>query len=245
MADPVAERFSEAAHRYDSAAQIQRRAAGLFDAWLADQGLVTPGCIAEIGCGTGMLTRLLNERCRDATLHVTDLAPRMVELCRAALPPSPRLHYAVLDGRDAVFEPAPDWVVSAMCFQWFDPLLPVLRHHIAHAKVLAFSLVLDGSFSAWRKAHEAAGLSAGLQGFPDYDELRRMCESLDVSRVRAHRISLTESHANGLSFAKGLREIGASQPRSGHAPVNLRPVLRRLEQGLAVNYEIGFFCLER
>jgi hypothetical protein len=63
--------------------------------------------------------------------------------------------------------------------------------------------------------------------------------------VHAQRISLTEAHADGLAFARSLRAIGADQPREGHHPANLRPVLRQLQNGCEANYEIGFFCIER
>lgn len=244
MHEQVARRFSEAASNYEQAARIQAEAATRFDAWLAQLGLGAPACIAEIGCGTGFLTSLLHARYPDARLHATDFAPAMVERCRASLPSSDKLSFAVCDGRNVRFEPATDWIVSTMCFQWFDPLLPVLQWHLARCRVLAFSVMLDGSFAEWRAAHERAGLAPGLQAWPDYDALLRGCDALSGGRMHAQRISLTEQHADGLSFVRRLRAIGADQPHPGHRPANLRPVLRQLEQGTTANYEIGFFGLE-
>ncbi len=169
----------------------------------------------------------------------------MVERCRAGFAPSPLLQFSVCDGRDAVFTPTPDWIVSTMCFQWFDPLPPVLAHHFGNARVLGFSVLLDGSFAQWRAAHASLGLEAGLHRCPNFDALRRACEELRPARLHVQRISLTEQHANGQSFAQSLRAIGADQPRPGHRPIALRPVFRQLEQGIAANYEIGFFCLEK
>ena len=244
-AAPVARRFSAAAQHYEQAAHIQKQAASLFDAWLADLHIDTPARIAEIGCGTGLLTRLLHARYPDAALLATDLAPAMLEYCCNTLGAAPNIQYRVCDGRTACFDPAPDWIVSAMCFQWFDPLLPVLRHHLAQSRVLAFSLMLDGSFSEWRAAHAQLGLRPGLRTCPDYDTLLQACREMGASRIHAQRISLTEQHANGLLFADSLRIIGADQPRSGYQPINLRPVLRQLQNGVHANYEIGFFCIEK
>ncbi len=245
MHSPVAARFSDAAGRYEQAAHVQQQAASAFDAWLAQLGLAAPASIAEIGCGTGFFTRLLHARYPDARLHATDLAPAMVERCRASLPPAPGLQFSVRDGRDAIFAPPPDWIVSTMCFQWFDPLPPVLAHHFCHARVLAFSVLLDGSFAPWRDAHARLGLAPGLLACPDYATLLRACTDLGARRLHSQRISLVEQHANGQSFVHSLRAIGADQPRPGHRPVALRQVLRQLESGVAANYEIGFFCLER
>lgn len=241
----IAARFSAAAQCYEQAASIQKQAAIEFDAWLAHQGAGIPTGIAEIGCGTGFLTRLLHARYPGARLLATDLAPAMVDYCRTSLGHIANLQFSVCDGRYATFEPAPDWIVSAMCLQWFDPLQPVLAHHLAQSRVLAFSIMLDSSFSAWRTAHRRVGTEPGLHLCPNYAQLLHTCRQLGASRVCTQWMSLNEHHANGLSFMHSLRAIGADTPRAGHAPSHIRPVLRQLEQGFDANYDIGFFLIER
>jgi malonyl-CoA O-methyltransferase len=111
--------------------------------------------------------------------------------------------------------------------------------------VLAFSIVLDGSFSAWRAAHERAGIAPGLHPCPNYQRLVDLCGQLGAARVRSARVIINEWHANGLSFAHSLRAIGADRPRAGHNPVSLKPVLRQLTRGFDADYEIGFFLIEK
>lgn len=242
---PVAERFSRSAHRYESEAVVQRAAAAQFDAWLSSQSTHAPRRIAEIGCGTGFLTRLLRTRFPDSLIQATDLAPMMIAHCRDAMRDDGRIEWRVCDGRDARFDPPPDWIVSAMCFQWFDPLLPVLRHHLSQARALGFSIMLDQSFSAWRAAHEKANLQPGLHRCPSYEQVLDACHALGGSRVRSERIRLYQEFADGCTFAQSLRAIGADMPRADHAPVNLKPVLRQLADGVTADYEIGFFYVER
>lgn len=245
MHNPVATRFSEAAHRYDELAVVQKQAAGEFDLWLANLALAAPDAIAEIGCGTGFFTQLLRQRYAGVSLCITDVAPEMIAVCKAKFAASDLLRFEVQDGRTVRFGHQPDWVLSTMCFQWFDPLMPVLRHHLAQSRVLAFSVLLDGSFAQWQAAHERLGLSAGLQTLPNFDAVLDSCNRLGAQRVHAHRISLSEAHPDGLAFAGSLRAIGADQPKTNHQPVNLRAVCRQLDSGFAANYEIGFFCIER
>lgn len=242
---PVAERFSRSAHLYESEALVQEEAAIRFDAWLARQVVARPGHIVEIGCGTGFLTRRLRERFPESLIQATDLAPAMVDRCREAMQACGGMQFAVCDGRDAIFDPEPDWIVSAMCFQWFDPLQAVLEHHLAQSKVLAFSIMLDGSFSAWRRAHQALNLVPGLHDCPNYDRLLQTCHRLGASKVHSERVWLHRHHADGRSFARSLRAIGADQPRAGHVPVSLKPVLRLLDKGFDADYEIGFFYIEK
>ena len=132
-----------------------------------------------------------------------------------------------------------------MCFQWLTPLKPLLQHHLANSRLLAFSIMLDGSFAEWHAAHQRLGLCAGLQPLLSYEAVLDACQIPGAQRVHAHRISLAEHHADGLLFAGSLRAIGADQPTENHRPVNLRAVCRQLQQGLTANYEIGFFCIER
>lgn len=245
MYEQVAARFSDAAHRYERVAQIQKQAAAEFDQWLASLGLRAPESIAEIGCGTGFFSRLLRQRYPWAALCLTDLAPEMITVCQSKFAPSDLLRFEVQDGRSARFDPQPDWLLSTMCFQWFQPLQPVLAHHLAHSRVLAFSILLDGSFIEWQKAHQALGLSPGLQPLLNFEAVLEACQLPGVQRIRSQRISLNESHADGLSFASSLRAIGADQAKENHRPVNLRAVCRQLENGFDANYEIGFFCIQR
>jgi malonyl-CoA O-methyltransferase len=242
---PVAERFSQSAHLYEDEAVIQREAAARFEAWLARFGDVPPKHVVEIGCGTGFLTQRLRARYPGCFITATDLAPSMVERCREAMQDHPGNQFVVCDGRQAVFDPVPDWIVSTMCFQWFDPLKEVLEHHLAQCDVLAFSIMLDGSFSAWRRAHEALNLVPGLHSCPNYDALLQTCLQLGASEVKSDRIWLQQHHPDGRSFARSLRAIGADEPRSGHVPVNLKPVLRLLEDGCDADYEIGFFRIKK
>ncbi len=245
MFKPVHQRFSEAAHRYDQTAKIQKQAASQFDRWLVSLALEAPASIAEIGCGTGFFTRLLQRRFPNIPLVISDLAPGMVELCQAACAPSDLLHFEVCDGRTVRFSDQPDWLVSTMCFQWFDPLAPVLQHHIAQCKLLAFSVLLDGSFAEWQAAHQRLGLISGLQTLPTFDAVLDACNIPGIQHLHSQRISLSEAHQDGLAFARSLRAIGADHPLPQHQPVSLKAVCRQLEHGMSANYEIGFFCIER
>lgn len=244
----VGERFAAAAGRYSQHARAQAEAAQAFDAWLARQaGGAAPRRIVELGCGTGFLTERLHRRHPGALLLATDIAPGMVAHCRQRLGASdPQLQFAVCDARTASFAGTPDWIVSAFCFQWFGDALPqLLARLLPQGRVLACSVLLDGSFAGWEAAHRAAGLQSGLRRLPDWDALRAACAALPARRVVAERVRIDEPHADGLSFARALRAIGADTPRPGHRPVPLRAVLRTMAGGYSANYEVGFLWIER
>ncbi|WP_051377703.1 methyltransferase domain-containing protein [Derxia gummosa] len=240
----VADRFSAAAARYDSIARAQHEAAARFADWLAARSTGDrPARIAELGCGTGFFTAHLLDRWPDATVLATDVAPAMAARCAERFADEPRLETGCADAARARFSPTPDWVVSTMCLQWVRPLEAVLDMHLSQCRVLAFSLLLDGSFAAWRDAHERAGLDCGLQPMLRADDLAALCARLAAAhgrRCEFEQVSIDEPHADGLAFARALRGIGADVARADHRPVPLRRVLAACATPLVMNYELAF-----
>lgn len=253
----IAQRFAQAANQYEAHAHAQRTIAEQFAVWLnvlAQQQQQQPQRIAEIGCGTGLLSAHLQHDYPQAALLLTDIAPAMLASCQQRfagvandLPAgrSSAIRFAQGDGQTIRFTPQPDWIVSSMCFQWFADLPTVLARHAAQCQVLAFAILLDGSFTSWREAHEQLGLQHGLQALPAFAELEAVCQRLPQRRLITQQISVKQVHHNGLDFARALRAIGADTPHQQHQPVPLRRVLRQLEQGCTANYEVGLFWLEQ
>jgi malonyl-CoA O-methyltransferase len=267
LLDPVARRFDRHAQEYESAATVQRQAAGAFAQWIAataeELHLAAPAKIAELGCGTGFLTRHLLNEYPSARVLATDLAPAMVAQCTHQLAGDPavagRLRTEVCDARTVEWHSlgaAPDWTVSAMCFQWFDDLPGVIARLSSQSRVLAFSLMLEGSFTEWRAAHERVHAACGLRALPSWERVNAALRELDQNGetgsplvMQCRRVQMTERMPDGLSFARALRAIGADAAAPGHQPLNLRPalrpVVRTLASGFTANYDIGFFLLTR
>jgi malonyl-CoA O-methyltransferase len=246
----IAAYFDQAAMTYAQAATIQNQAAALFDAWLACQTEHPPHSMLELGSGTGFLSQRLQRRYPHTPFHVTDIAPGMLAQCQRSLQPSPYVTFGLADAATPSAharlnhgEPwQPDWIISAMCFQWLPDLVPqTLLRHYAQCRVLAFSLMLDGSFSAWKQAHQELDISDGLHALPSADELQSF--SLCGWRMHSQVNILHATYPDGLAFLHALRETGASQSRKGYAPINLRPILRRFADGFTADYKIGFYLL--
>jgi malonyl-CoA O-methyltransferase len=243
--DLIAANFSRAALTYTKAATIQKQAAYLFDIWLAEHATSAPRSIIELGCGTGFLSRHLQQRYPHTALHLTDLSAAMLTQCQETLPHSEQVSFAQLDAQHARFNPTPDWIVSAMCFQWFDNLPEIITRHCQQSRLLAFSILLDGSFFQWKQAHRDLHQQDGLRTLPKEHDLLAFLHTLKGWRMQYHIVDLLEHHANGQAFVTTLRNIGAHQARTGYRPINLRPLFRIFQNGLDAEYRIGFFLLER
>lgn len=83
MGKSIAEVFSAVAASYDAHAVAQRMAA---QALLAFTGGVAPRTILELGCGTGLYTRMLRAAFPTAEILGIDIAEAMVDVARRHLP---------------------------------------------------------------------------------------------------------------------------------------------------------------
>lgn len=104
--DAVAEQYGRLLPDMSAEAALDRAVLAAYPAMLADD---RPGIVAEVGCGTGRVTRHL----RDAGLQMIgfDLSPRMVATARAAHEglPFAVAHAAALPVRSAVLRGLVAW----------------------------------------------------------------------------------------------------------------------------------------
>lgn len=239
----VAQRFGRRARDYARHAHLQRRAAETLDAFIAAQGgLPDAGRVLEVGCGTGLLTRLLHRPGRDYL--ATDLSPAMLAQARQELGERPGLAFAVLDGERAALPSPPAAIVSNLACQWFgDPVAGIVRL-AGQTPFFAFAVPLAGSFPEWEAAFAELGRTSGLLPMPSESDILHALSALPGLRVR-HRVEVaTQRFPDAKAFADSFRRIGADRPREGYRPGPIRPVLRRFASGLDATARI-LYCLAR
>lgn len=245
----VRARFDAAAETYDAAAEIQRAIgeglAARLETLIASHGGKAPRTIVELGCGTGAFTRRLRMIAPHARIDAYDFSPAMIARARRCGPRDARIVRHVGDGETARFAPSPEWIVGNVVVQWFRDPTAALAFHASQARVVACSLLVEGTFAEWCAAHAQAGVPCGVRALPSYAALRTMLESLGDVRIGCERTQIASRHADGLAFARGLRAIGATMPREGHQSNALRRVLRCLPQPFVATYDVAYVIIER
>lgn len=256
-ASPVALRFGRRAKEYERHALLQREAAQTLAAFIGAQaGLSCHGPVVEIGCGTGLFTSLFTGLCTamltksmgQATRPylATDIAPEMVAACRARFAQTPGLGFAVLDGQTARFATPPAAIVSNLAFQWFaDPARGIARL-ASQTRLLAFSVMVDGSFPEWRAAFADLGRTSGLIALPAEADilaaLKATLQDADTATLRFETRTHTQHYESAKAFVDSFRGIGADQPRPGYRPAPIRPVLRRFAEGMDATARV-LYCV--
>jgi malonyl-CoA O-methyltransferase len=239
-----------AAPDYDGQARVQREVAGRLAARIAALGLPSTPRVLEIGCGTGFLTSALADTGLGGEWLVTDIAPEMVERCRARLgaPQHGRsLDFAVLDGEHGTPGGGPfDLICSSLAVQWFDDApgaLARMAGWLAPGGHLMVTTLAPGSFAEWRAAHEAEGVVPGTPAFAQVEAFAALSPaSLTVERH-------LERHADPRAFLHAVKAIGAGTSHPAHRPLGpaqLRRVMARFAQsGCDVTYEVVTCHLHR
>ena len=238
----IAARFAAATPTYDAHADVQRRVARRIAALTAAL-IPLPRRIAEVGCGTGLLTRELRARFPQAHIDASDLSAAMVAHARADLHDD-AIAWRVADAETMEFPPDTELITSSLCAQWFMEFEVTLRRHLTFAPRIAFATLLEGTFVEWARACRAHGVATGLREFLPASTLMPLVRAAGATRVRVIRERVRGTYPDALMFLRALRGIGATTPRDGHRPAQLRPVLRAHVHGFTASYDVAYVIAE-
>ncbi|MCL1514277.1 methyltransferase domain-containing protein [Parasaccharibacter sp. TMW 2.1891] len=249
----IAARF-DAAHDYEQAAFIQKQCARMLAGRICQSHLLhPPRRILEFGCGTGLLSRELVTAFPQAELHLTDLAPAMLDRVRRTLAPLPAtVHLYVMDGE----HPQPrdetgggfDLITSSLCLQWFEDRAGAFRDLVALLRPggrLMVSTLLAGSLHEWQESCEAAAIPCGVPDYPTLTQLQQDWPPGGHGQWDA--CPLHDPSPSARHFLKGLRMIGASLPKNGHQPtLGLRRAMRHFDSHFDhVTYQAAFGAFQK
>lgn len=234
-----------AACDYDRHAHVQRLVARRLATRIAALPLPPSPRVLELGCGTGFLTQALIERGIGGEWLITDIAPAMVERCRARVGDAPGRRFEALDGEygspdcDEGF----DLICSSLTTQWFDDqetALARMLRWLAPGGQCLFATLGAGSFAEWRQAHEREGFDPGTPAFASLRYLLAMLPDAQCGPLHVERF--VETHDGALDFMRSLRAIGADTAARRHRPLDpaaMRRVMRNFQDdGGSVTYEV-------
>jgi malonyl-CoA O-methyltransferase len=209
----IAAAFGRRAGAYDSHAGLQRRVAELLARHLPP---LTAPRILEIG----LMTRHLAEAWPDGEFLITDIAPAMVDVCRAKFAFLDRARFAPLDAQNHDVAGEFDLIVSSMAAQWFDDpagTLEGLSANLAPGGQLLYATTGPDNLREWVAALQGCGLPPGrapLGGLPG---------------IMAQQ-PIVVDYGSARDFLNALKAIGAVEPSREYAsqrtPGRLRHAIR-------------------
>lgn len=213
--------FERAAASYDRAAFLPREVGGRLLERL-DYINLQPAVIADVGCGTGLITAMLLKKFRKARVIGLELAPAMVAKARKRAPWLRALHGVVAEAEALPLADATcDLIFSNLALPWapdLDRALAEFRRVLKPGGALLFSTLGPDTLVELRRSWGAADDYNHVNGFLDMHDIgdalirARLAEPV----MDVERLTLTYAEVDGLMGdlgALGARNVTAGRPR--------------------------------
>lgn len=207
----ISRRFAKAVGTYLDKADVQRYVASR----MAElTGRYIPSDIQErvleIGCGTGMFTRMYLQQAVPEEMWLNDLCPEVEPYLADVL--GEKVHFMAKDAETLAFPEGQDLIVSCSAVQWFEDLP---RFFSGCRKLLHEGGYLAFSTFGPHNTEEVATLTAAGLSYPSLEELKEILAAR-YEVVYAHEEQLRLSFSSPLDVLKHLKETGvtgtAAQP---------------------------------
>lgn len=238
----VQRNFHKSAQTYNHHGAIQKYAAQkLVECIQGSLACPMPSIkVADIGCGTGFVTESISSLFPNASYTLIDLAPSMVEVCKARFP-----YHSVflMDGEKDKIPGGPyDLITSGLTVQWFENLHQGLLHLLSQTRYLAVSLLLEGTFDEWKLLCQENSINDKILPFPSLGIIKGFLGNEFQSTWLTEKI--VYPYESPLAFLQSLKGIGATASKESQRAKPLQRDLLKAPHPFPATYHLGYGVLK-
>lgn len=258
----VSSRFSEKAASYEKYAFVQKKMADHLLRMVTETSDSSRlRSLAEIGCGTGGLTRDLRSYFPDAQYEAVEIAAGMLEQAKKVLQSLDLpCAFILADAEEWVWKQrarSKDLIVSGACFQWFakpELTLRGIANILAPGAPLLFSTFGPGTFrelhASFAHAHALCGERGVRHGltFLSSNQWRELLMRAGFTRIEITTQDEMLTYPRVWDFLHAVKAVGASASTEQSNGLGGRRLLTemtryyernyRSEAGIRVTYEV-------
>jgi malonyl-CoA O-methyltransferase len=217
--EQIKKQFNHAKNTYDQHAIVQQEMAKQLSNLLPKDDQIKN--ILEIGCGTGLFTKLLLKQYPTASLLAVDLADEMIEKAKQQLTSLSQVQLRVADIEELDLSTLPpfDLIVSNAVIQWLQSKQTTLQRLIASLKPKGWFLASTFGPKTFHELQTAFQQVEQQLQLPPTHHLLPLCSEMEWRQLLRHaglqRITSKQSfhrlyYANCLTFLKGIKKVGAN-----------------------------------
>lgn len=251
----VAHEFGAKASFYDQHAVIRKQTAKRLIASLEPwKGIIPPGPIIDLGCGTGFVTEGLSELFPDREIRGIDLSEKMVGFCREKFHQKKHLSFSVQDAEQPdTDQPEFGLTISNFLGHWFnDPALAFSKwlEVTKPGGLLLAAFPGNESFPEWRNYCKELGLPFTANSLPDVEEMV-VKMSVGPTQVDYYEDAVTQQFDSARGFFTHLKQIGAATRKGGRSltPKEFDLLINHwdssAEGAISIRYHMVFLAVKR
>jgi len=235
--DTMKKHFGRNSSTYDKYAQIQRKMAiKLIDLIKKDINKADELNVLDVGCGTGILTKLFLEEYSNSKVTAVDIAPGMIKMAKNTLADY-NVNFICDDIEKWQLENEYDLIISNTAFEWFSDSKGTFENIMKMLKVggrMCFSTFGNSTFSELQQSfNEVKGelepelyvapgqqlysmeqlyqmYTSILENYPDVDVLINCKETLEYEYFNTVKDFLKSAEKLGLNNSNRLKNTSAT-----------------------------------
>jgi len=232
----VAKNFSRGAKTYDKYAIVQNEMANKLSELLKKEESELE--ILEIGCGTGLFTKLILEKYPNSKITLIDISEEMIQINKEKFENEKNIIYIVGDAENLELLNKYDLILSNATFQWFNNLektLESLQSKLKKNGELIFSTFANQTYKELRNSFNLLNMNYDYsQRFYSKEQLLNIIQKKFIVNEVDEELMI-EKHINLMNFLVSIKKIGSNSAKKSKKNLTIKK-LKELEEIYMKNY---------
>jgi malonyl-CoA O-methyltransferase len=236
--------FDKSSKTYDQVAGVQKESAKILTKLLVTKFPdFNPSTILDLGTGTGFATEELLLYFKNSKYLLNDISGKMLERAKSKLQNYQNISFAEGDIEEENFAHH-QLIIANFVLQLVDDFKKTVKKLSAKSDVIAFNVMLDGSFKEWSDLYQNANLASPITNYPSVKEVEKYCLSL---QPKDHLFLVKDfdlDFDSAFSLAKYFNNLGSVVGATKYDPITLKNFLNNHNFAIKTKYKILFVILK-
>lgn len=229
----IKENFSKGAENYDRYAKVQMEMANELIKKIVKSGQFQS--ILEIGCGTGIFSKLLVENFKNSSFKFIDISEVMVKSTKEKLGDREQFEFLCCDGEN-YSNGKYELICSNAVFQWYEDIASAIERYYAMLKsggILAFATFGEKNHFEFAAAAEQSGASGYRLSYKNMDEIVSKLKS--EIKIEFEEKIVEEQFESVRDYLRYIKKIGAKISKKNRREITAS-LLKKIEKNYIQNY---------